>query len=273
MIRSTFTVLSGFLLFVDVIALAPAQDKDALPPLDATAAAKVSYRKDVAPILKRHCLSCHTQNDPQGRLNMDTVELFTKGGKKGPALVPGKPDESLAFQMMTGVKKPAMPHKQPALSVARIQTLRLWILSGAKDDSEPKAPEKVVIPKTYKVAPAVTSVAFRPDGKQLAAACRSEVVVLALESDAEPQRLPTESDLLTHVGFSPDGQTLAAVGDSPGQYGEVTFLQQAEGVWKLRTAKRIGKDTLFRGGFSPDGKSLALGGPDGAVFCSAVCRV
>src|SRR5262249_7515263 len=142
----------------------------------------------------------------------------------------------------------------------------LWILAGAKDDSEPKVPEKVVIPKNYKVAPAVTSVAFRPDGKQLAAACRSEVVVLAPEGDAEPQRLPTESDLRTHVGFSPDGQTLAAVGGSPGQYGEVTFFQQAEGVWKLRTAKRIGKDTLFRGGFSPDGKTLALGGPDGAVY-------
>jgi WD40 repeat protein len=108
--------------------------------------------------------------------------------------------------------------------------------------------------------------AFSPDGQRLAAACRSEVVVLPAEGPGEPKRLPTESDLLTWVGFSPDGQTLACAGGSPGQYGEVRFFQAADGAFQLRAAHRIGKDTLFRGGFSPDGKTLALGGADGAVY-------
>ncbi len=229
--------------------------------------AKISYRRDVAPILKRHCTSCHTKSDPQGELNMDSVKLFVQGGKKGQAIQPGKPDESLAIQMVMGIKKPIMPHKQPPLSPAKILTLRQWILAGAKDDSDTTAVvEKVLIPKSYRVAPSVTSVAFSPDGKLLAAACRSEVVVLSVEGKTPPQRLPTESDLITFVSFSPDGKTLASAGGSPAQYGEVRFFDVAEPAFKLRSSRRIGNDTLFHGGFSPDGKMLALGSADGAIY-------
>lgn len=267
MIRFTLLCLASVLLVLGVISSALPQDTAPLPPLDPATAAKISYRKDVAPILKRHCLSCHTKNDIQSDLNMDTVKLFLRGGKRGPAVVPGKPDESLAILMCVGGKKPLMPYKQPPLPVAKIQTLRLWVLGGAKDDSEPTAViDQVVIPKTYQVAPAIGSVAFSPDGKQLAIACRSELVIVPAEGEAEPQRLPTESDLVTQVVYSPDGKTLASVGGYTGQYGEVRFFDVAEGVCKFRNARRIGKDTLFRGGFSPDGQTLAVGGTDGAIY-------
>ena len=49
----------------------------------------------VWPILKRHCWGCHNQTDPQGGLTMDSVELFAKGGKHGPAFAAGKPDKAL----------------------------------------------------------------------------------------------------------------------------------------------------------------------------------
>ena len=41
------------------------------------------------------------------------------------------------------------------------------------------------------------------------------------------------------------------------------FLDAANG--KLLSARRVGKDTLFRGNFAPDSKAIALGGADGAV--------
>src|SRR5262245_28918647 len=237
-----------------------------LPPLDAASAAKISYRRDVLPILKRHCLTCHTKNDPQGELNMDTAKQFAAGGKDGPAFKLGKPDESLVIHMLIGARKPAMPYKQPSLSTAKIHVLRQWILAGAKDDSSAvPVVERIEIPKTYRIAPAVTGLAFSPDGKHLAAACRSEVVVLPIDGPANPQRLPTECDLVTFVSFSSDGQTLVSAGGSPAQYGEARFFQAASGQWKLRSTRRIGTDTLFRGDFSPDGTTLALGGADGAV--------
>jgi WD40 repeat protein len=227
----------------------------------------ISYRRDVAPILKRHCITCHTKNDAQGDLSLDSVKSFAAGGKSGPAFKAGKPEESLVLRMLSGAKRPSMPYKQPPLSPVKVSLLRQWILAGAKDDSDATpVVEHIAIPSTYRVAPAVTSLCFSPDGKRLAVACRSEVVVLAVDGKGAPQRLPTESDLLTCVCFSPDGQTLAAVGGSPSLYGEVRFFSTAGGTFALRSARRIGKDTLFRGGFSPDGRILGLGGADGAVY-------
>lgn len=260
--------MKRFLCMAIVLACAlPVQSQEPLPPLDPVAAAKVSYRRNVAPLLRRHCTSCHTKNDMQGDLSVDTVKLMLRGGRNGPAIKPGKPDESLLVQMLTGAKKPLMPFKQPSLSPAKIHTLRQWVLAGAKDDSGPATvAAKVVIPKAYRYAPPVTSLAFSPDGKWLVAACRSEVVVLPVDGKEPPRRLETESDLVTCLCFSPDGQTLVSAGGVPADYGEVRFYQAAGGAFKLQSARRIGKDTFFRGGFSPDGKTLALGGADGAVY-------
>ena len=180
-----------------------------------------------------------------------------------PIFKAGKPDASLLIEVLTG-PEPSMPQKQPPLSADRVQVLRLWILAGARDDSPAGASTvEVRAPATYQTAPAVTSVALSADGKLLAAACRSEVVLVDVEGKAAPRRLATTSDLVTHVAFSPDGKVLAAAGGSPGRFGEVAFYNPATG--QLLSRRRVGKDTLFRGSFSPDGKGLALGGPDGSI--------
>jgi WD40 repeat protein len=159
---------------------------------------------------------------------------------------------------------PEMPKQQPPLSAAKIHLLRQWVLAGAKDDSAgPQDRTLVRIPETYQFAPAVSSVALSPDGAIVAAACRSEVVLIDVTGDAAPRRLPTECDLVTHVEFSPDGKLLAAVGGSPARFGAVVFFHPADGA--VAAARRIGHDTLFRGGFAPDGGAIAVGGADGAV--------
>jgi hypothetical protein len=236
---------------------------DELPAIDRAAAEKLSYRRDVWPIVKRHCWGCHSGSNAKGGLRMDSVALMRTGGESGKLFEPGKPDESLLLDMIAG-DEPSMPPKQPPLSIAKLQILRGWILAGAKDDSVAGNSELVVrIPETYRFAPAVTSVAISPDGKLIAVACRSEVVLLDAAGKAAPRRLPTECDLVTHVEFSPDGKLLAASGGSPSRYGEVRFFNPADG--KLISSRRDGSDTLFRGNFSPDGKSIALGATDGAV--------
>src|SRR5260370_41194052 len=84
---------------------APAEEKGPAPqPGDAPAAD--SCRRDVSPILKRHCVGCHTKNEPQGGLSLDTVPDFARGGKNGPAFRPGRPDDSRAVQMVTGAQTP-----------------------------------------------------------------------------------------------------------------------------------------------------------------------
>ena len=224
---------------------------------------EISYRGDVWPILKRHCWGCHSSRDAKGGLSVETVADMLKGGDSGALFEAQKADESLLLDMISG-DSPEMPKQQPRLSPAKIEILRRWIAGGAKDDSTRGDVERTVqIPETYRFAPAVTSVAFSPDGHLLAAACRSEVVLISLADEQPPRRLATESDLLSHVEFSSDGQLLAAVGGSPAHHGEVRFFNPADG--SVVASRRAGSDTLFRGGFAPDNKAIAVGGADGAA--------
>jgi hypothetical protein len=56
---------------------------------------KVSFQKDVAPLLAEKCLGCHGGSRKMNDLALETREDALRGGKRGPALVPGKPEESL----------------------------------------------------------------------------------------------------------------------------------------------------------------------------------
>jgi len=262
---SPWKFTKGFILGLLFTALSFAATNvggEELPALDAESAAQVSYQKDVKPILKRHCWGCHNAAKPQGGLNMVTVSAMNTGGDSGAAIDSGKPDASLLIEMIVG-DQPEMPKQQPPLSVAKIHTLRQWILAGAVDDSTGNEGPAIVIPETYRIAPPVVSVAISPDGQRVAAACRSEVLFFEVDSEATPQRLPTESDLITHVEFSPNGKLLAASGGSPSLYGEVRFFNVEDG--SLLHARRLGADTFFGGGFSPDSAAIALGGAEGAV--------
>jgi WD40 repeat protein len=224
-----------------------------------------SFERDIHPILQQNCQGCHSaiEKKAKGGLSMDTKEELLKGGDEGGFIVAGKPDASLLIKMVSG-DKPQMPKKQAPLTAAQVTLLRDWIAGGAAIDAWPSQTKlNVVIPQEYAFAPAVSSVAWSPDGKLIAAACRSEIVLIAMDSDQPPRRIATECDLITQVEFSPDGRLLGAAGGAPGRYGVVQFFDPADG--RLIAARRHGRDTFFRGSFAPDSKALALGGSDGAA--------
>ena len=52
------------------------------------------FEKQVRPLLVEHCQKCHGAEKQKGQLRLDSREALLKGGDTGPALVPGKPDES-----------------------------------------------------------------------------------------------------------------------------------------------------------------------------------
>ncbi|MDB6169154.1 MAG: hypothetical protein JWM88_2018 [Verrucomicrobia bacterium] len=226
-------------------------------------AAEISFQHDVWPILKRHCVGCHSAQKTKGRLRVDDIAALLKGGKTGPLFIAGKPDDSLLIDQISG-DEPEMPQNEAPLSHAKVKVLRDWVTQGAKIDGPPKSDvPPVVIPEIYPSAPAVASVTISPDGLSAAAACRSEVALFKVDDETAPRRLPTDFDLITHVEFSPDGTRLAASGGSPQQFGGVAFFDPADG--KRQALRHLGTDTFFKGNFAPDGKTIALGGADGAV--------
>src|SRR3954454_3461336 len=92
----------------------------------ASAAAPVDYARDVKPILAARCYACHGAVRQKAGLRLDAVQLLRKGGKHGPAVVPGKSGESLLIEAVLGEDRPRMqPEKEgTGLKGAEIARLR-----------------------------------------------------------------------------------------------------------------------------------------------------
>lgn len=104
---------------------------------------------EVRAILQVRCVTCHGGTRREGDLDLRTVASRLKGGKSGPALVPGKPDESLMLKrIVNGSMPPERAAKLAAVELAtptEIDKLRSWIAAGA-----PEAPKFAAPPSSVK---------------------------------------------------------------------------------------------------------------------------
>jgi hypothetical protein len=99
------------------------------------------FEKRIRPALVQHCYKCHSTQSPEakGKLLLDTREAIRKGGESGPAVVPGKPEESwlLAAIAHDGTFYDMPPSgKLPAPVIA---DFRRWIEIGAPDPRDKPA--------------------------------------------------------------------------------------------------------------------------------------
>jgi len=119
---------------------------------------KLSFAKDIQPIIKAHCIQCHGDKNGAGGLSLGTFASTTKGGVSGPSLVKSQSSKSLFLQRIEGKDgKPRMPMGFGPLSSGDVQTIREWIDQGCFDGSvtAPKhwayvIPVKPVVPISKK---------------------------------------------------------------------------------------------------------------------------
>jgi len=89
------------------------------------------FTEKVKPLLDSRCVSCHGPDKVKGGLRLDSRAAALKGGDSGPALVPGKPAESLLLQAVMHSKKDLeMPPKEK-LTSNDVAMLKRWIEDGA----------------------------------------------------------------------------------------------------------------------------------------------
>jgi cytochrome c553 len=91
------------------------------------------FRDRIAPVLRSECYACHSAEAKKlrGGLRLDVREAALEGGDSGPAIVPGRSDESLLIQAIRHQDGLAMPPKKPRLSEATIADFAKWIDAGA----------------------------------------------------------------------------------------------------------------------------------------------
>ena len=86
-----------------------------------------SYSKDVAPLLKDACASCHTGVKRKAGLDVTSYDSLMKFVKAG------DPGNSKLHKSLTGKGGKPMPPKNP-LADDQIELVRAWIANGAKKD-------------------------------------------------------------------------------------------------------------------------------------------
>jgi uncharacterized membrane protein len=125
------------LLLLSGMAVVNAQQSGQKAPPRKSKAAAVNYYRDIEPILTASCVSCHHAAMPDGGLRVDAPESLLQGGASGPAVVPGKAQDSLLYQRLTDTTAKRMP-PVGALTEDQLELIRAWINLGAKIGPAPK---------------------------------------------------------------------------------------------------------------------------------------
>jgi hypothetical protein len=99
-----------------------------------TRAETTFYQARIAPILDRHCVSCHGPEKQKAKLRLDSFEAVLRGAESGAIVKPGDARGSELFRRITlpASDDEVMPTDgKPLLSKDEIRNIELWIVGGA----------------------------------------------------------------------------------------------------------------------------------------------
>jgi hypothetical protein len=105
------------------------------------AASEKLFRDRVATIFERRCVQCHSAEEPNGGLRLDSAAAALGESDSGKAITPGDPDSSLLLDYISG-DEPQMPKDAKALSAKEVIAIRDWIAKGAKWPADRKLEDK-----------------------------------------------------------------------------------------------------------------------------------
>jgi mono/diheme cytochrome c family protein len=101
----------------------------------AGAASADFFETKIRPVLAANCYDCHT-DQRMGGLRLDSRDALLKGGRSGPAIVPGEPDKSLLITAVRRTGALKMP-KGGVLKPEEVSALVEWVRAGAAWSATP----------------------------------------------------------------------------------------------------------------------------------------
>jgi uncharacterized protein DUF1549/uncharacterized protein DUF1553/cytochrome c len=142
-----------------VVAVAPFAVVVAMAAQPPQAGSSEFFETRVRPVLVENCYDCHAEQ-AYGGLRLDSREAMLKGGRSGPAIVPGDPEKSLLIQAVRQTSDTLKMPKGGRLKPEEVETLVDWVRAGAawpavavtaasadKASATPAAPAYVVKPE------------------------------------------------------------------------------------------------------------------------------
>lgn len=100
------------------------------PAREEAASARIEFfEKQVRPLLAEHCFKCHGPKQQKSGLRVDHIATLLTGGDSGPAIVPGRPDDSLLIDAVRYHSLEMPPDGK--LRDDKIEVLERWVAIGA----------------------------------------------------------------------------------------------------------------------------------------------
>jgi mono/diheme cytochrome c family protein len=59
------------------------------------------WTSHVEPLLKEHCAECHNPTKTKSGLDVSSLQSMLRGGERGSALIPGRPDDSNLYKFLS----------------------------------------------------------------------------------------------------------------------------------------------------------------------------
>lgn len=118
------------LLYLGLITLAvlPGTIRAADAPAEPTPEQAKFFEEQVRPVLATNCYKCHGEEKQKGDLRLDSLTAMLAGGESGPAVVVGKPEESLLVEAIRHESFEMPPEGK--LKDHEIASLTTWIKNG-----------------------------------------------------------------------------------------------------------------------------------------------
>ena len=100
---------------------------------------EVSFHSDIQPILKSHCVECHSKGGigfKRSGFRAGSYQHIMQGTKYGPVIARGSSTSSTLYRLIAGKTHPSirMPYHRDPLPAEKVKLIATWIDQGAKNN-------------------------------------------------------------------------------------------------------------------------------------------
>ncbi|MGL6073274.1 MAG: c-type cytochrome domain-containing protein [Fimbriiglobus sp.] len=252
-----------------------------------------TFNDDVLPVIKQHCMNCHSNDKQRGGLNLASHAAMMQGGSSGAVVVPGDPDKSRMFTLTAHKEEPKMP-PSGKIPDAQIELVRLWIEQGGKETAmskvsmvakpkveiglknvgkgKPEGPPPMPIAGKLKLDPyvvarrpgAVLGLAASPWAPLVAVGGQKQVILLHADTGDILGMLPFEHGQINSIKFSRNAKMLLVAGGRGGMSGKAVLYNIATGE-KVTEVGSAENDAILSADLSADQTMIAVGSPSKMV--------
>jgi len=247
-----------------------------------------TFADDVLPVIKQHCINCHSDDKQKGGLNLASFPATMQGGSSGVVVAAGDPDKSRIYTLSAHKEEPVMPPSKQKIPADQLEVLRLWVEQGARETAMSKAampvkpkvdiglksvgkgkPEGLPPMPTagkFKVDPfvvarrpgAVLGLAASPWAPLVAVGGQKQVLLFHADHGDLLGVLPFEHGQIQSIRFSRNAKFLLVAGGRGGASGKAVLfnVETGEKVTEVGSAET---DAILSADISADQSLIAVG--------------